>query len=562
MNHRHPPARASRLLPAGLAGGMLLLSAAAAPARLAAQDAAPAAGPQQQCAGLKSLDLVGLEGGEAATKILSAEYVTDLRLDAEQRRGIYFVSRMDGFPQEAPEGALPAHCVVKGYINPHIQFEIRLPASDGWNGKFLFSTCNGFCGEVESGVTVNGLLRRYATMTSDGGHVGDSSFDATWARDNLQARIDFGHRANHVAAIAGKAVIQAYYGSAPRYSYITGCSKGGQAGVMAAQRYPNDFDGVLARGPTIDYTGVNLLHCGQKAHAVYKPDGSLALDASRHALIKDAVMAYCDPKDGLEDGLISDPRKCDFDPRSIQCPDGARGERCLSSAEADALRKIYAPVRDKAGNVIYPATDLGSEVGWEHWVLPRDKDHVVMSSLALRGYISGVAFEKAPPPDYDWRDFDWDRDRDRLYTVSAIVDATHPDLTAFRDAGGKMIVVHGWADEAVPASATVKWYEDVLRFMGGREKTAEFARLFLMPGMSHCGPGGVGPSSYDALDALEAWVERGVPPDVLLTRQDTYEGPVTRTRPVYPYPIETRYKGRGDIDSAESFGPFLPRSGR
>ncbi len=515
--------------------------------------------PQDQCKALLGINLVHVGNGEASTKILQAEYFEALELDTEQRNAIYVGSRVMSAPERAPEGALPAHCFIKGYINPNVQYEMRLPASADWNGKFLLGACNGFCGKLDAYVTHTGILRQYATMTTDGGHVGDSAFDSTWARSNLQARIDFGYRANHVALLAAKAITKAYYGSEQRYSYITGCSKGGQAGVMAAQRYPNDFDGVIARGPTIDYTGVNLLHCAQKTRAVYNRDGSIALDASRYDLIRKAVLDHCDAQDGLEDGLISDPRKCDFDPGMIQCPGRESGAHCLSATETEALRAIYAPVRDKRGTILYPGVDLGSESQWKRWVLPRDSSHQVMSMLAFERYLTGVAFVNAPPPDYRWQDFDWERDRDRLASISTIMDATNPDLRPFRDTGGKMIVVHGWSDEAIAASASIKWYQDISEFMGGRDRVVDFVRLFLLPGVDHCGSDGVGPSTYDALAALEDWVERGQAPETLLTQKETLNGPVTRSRPVYPFPIETRYRGYGSIDEASSFIPHDPR---
>ena len=559
-----PPRAWRRQLPWCIAW-LAMLSASfevrAAPSAATATAAAQPS-PRQQCLALRGMELLDVGGGEAATRILEAQFFEDRQLDAEERTALYNGSRVMSAPESAAPRSLPAHCHLRGYVNPSVQFEMRLPAHQGWNRKFLLGACNGFCGRVEAYVAMTGVLRRYATMTTDGGHVGDAGFDAVWARDNLQARIDFGYRANHVALLAAKAIIRTYYGGEQRYSYITGCSKGGQAGVMAALRYPQDFQGVIARGPTIDYTGVNLLHCAQKARAVYQPDGGLALDASRHELIKKAVLEYCDPRDGLKDGLISDPRKCDFDPQRLRCRAGESGAHCLGEEEASALRSIYSPVRDERGVLLYPGADLGSEANWGEWVLPRDGSHEVRALRAFEGYLTGVAFLKAPPPDYDWRSFDWARDRDRLHPVAGIVDATNPDLRPFRDAGGKMIVVHGWSDEAIPASASIKWYEDVSAFMGGRDAVAEFARLFLLPGVNHCGSDGIGPSTYDALVALEDWVEKGEAPDMLLTRQEAPAGPPTRSRPVYAYPIEARYRGRGSIDEAGSFVPQPPANRR
>jgi len=514
--------------------------------------------PLSPCEAMAQKDLTRLAGGKAPTKVLTATSEAASVLDNTDAGRVYIESRVLSAP--APGVALPSHCLLKGYINPNIQFELRLPDKGQWNGKLLYVACNGFCGRVDKYAVFAGLGRNYATLTTDGGHFGGSSFDGVWAINNMQARVDFGYRATHQAALSGKAMIALYYGAAPKYAYISGCSKGGQAGVMAAQRYPDDFDGVIARGPTIDYTGVNILHCAKNAKAVYNADGSLNIDVSKHKLIMNAVMTYCDPKDGLKDGLISDPRKCDFDPALIACKDGQAGGNCLTPAEVRAVREIYSPVRNKAGQAIYPATSFGSEDGWDKWILPANRDHKVLAWRAASGYLQQIAFEQAPPADFDWYSFDAEADSDKLIAVSSLMDVKNPDFSAFRDAGGKMIVVHGWSDEAIPATASIAWYDGVSAYMGGRDKVAQFARLFLLPGVQHCGSDGVGPSTFDALVALENWVEHGIAPDSLMTTRETAAGAKTRTRPVYAYPVEARYKGRGSLDEAANFAPFDPRT--
>lgn len=517
----------------------------------------PITHPLPPCEAMAQRDLAKLAGGEAPTKVLLAMSMAASGLKDADIEQVYKESRVLSAP--APKVGLPVHCLLKGYVNPNIQFELRLPQQGQWNGKFLYVACNGFCGRVDKFAVLAGLMRNYATMTTDGGHFGGSSFDGTWALNNMQARMDFGYRATHRATLAAKEMVALYYGALPKYSYISGCSKGGQAGVMEAQRYPDDFNGVIARGPTIDYTGVNILHCGKEARAVYNADGSINIDVSKHRLIMNAVMDYCDPRDGLRDGLISDPRKCDFDPASLLCKKGQSGKGCLTQPQVAALRKIYSPVRNKAGQVIYPATSFGAESGWDTWILPATKDHKVLAWRAASGYLLQIAFEQAPPDDFDWYSFDAEDHSDRLKAVSDIVDVKDPDFSAFRDAGGKMIVLHGWADEAIPATASIKWYEEVSAYMGGRDKLAEFARLFLLPGVQHCGSDGSGPSTFDALLALENWVERGIAPEQILTTKESREAGTTRTRPVYPFPIEARYKGSGSIDAAENFAPFDPR---
>jgi len=546
----------SRLMPS-----ILILSLLCPGLSLAVErpQAASFSAPRVACEAFSAMDLSGLADGEAPARVLAATIEPAGTLNEVDGKRVYAESRTSSAPLPGTGQAVPSHCLLRGYINPHIQFELRFPEKDQWNGKFLFVACNGFCGRVEKANTLTGLLRNYATMTTDGGHVSAAGFDSVWARNNMQARIDFGHRANHVSALAAKAMIALYYGAGPKHSYITGCSKGGQAGVMSAQRYPAEFDGVIDRGPTIDYTGVNILPRAKMTRAVYNADGSLNIDVSKHRLIMNAVMAYCDPKDGLLDGLISNPLACDFDPQMIACGNTVAGEPCLTPTEVQALRTLYGPVRNKAGDTLYPGAPLGSESAWDKWVLPKDSGHKVMAYRAASGYLRDVAFAVAPDSRFDWYGFDAEANTDRLAEVSAHMDVKDPDFTAFRDSGGKMIVTHGWSDEAIPATASIWWYDKVSAVYGGRDRLAGFVRLFLLPGVQHCGSDGPGPSGVDALTALENWVEKGQAPDHLVTQKEAEGGAITRTRPVYAYPVEAQYRGRGSIDDAASFKPVDPR---
>jgi len=511
------------------------------------------------CSSLRVADFSQLGNGEAPTKVMFGTVRRGVEITPAQAAQNAKRSMAMGAPIPDDITTLPDHCQVEGYIAPHIRFEIRLPEPDVWNGRFLLSACDGFCGKVSQDATMAGISRQYATMTTDGGHWGEHPFDAIWAMDNMQARIDFGYRANHVLLLAATAIIEDYYGREQDYSYLTGCSKGGQAGVMSAQRYPDDYDGIIARGPTIDYTRVNILRCGGTARTVYDDEGRVLLDASRTPLIQRAVMDYCDGTDGLVDRLISDPRKCDFDPIMIQCGQPGVGASCLTQTEADTLRELYAPITDNAGNQIYSGVAMGSEMAWPRWALPTEDGERVYTWRAASEYLKYFAFRRSPGPFYDWMTFDWDRDNHLLADLSPVFDATNPDLRAFRDSGAKMIVIHGWGDAAIPANSSIEWYDSVTQFMGGRDEVVDFARLFLLPGVNHCNSRGVGPSHYDALAALEAWVERDEAPDMLLTSK-IFDGEVERTRPVYPYPVEPRYNGSGSIDVAENFSPHDPRT--
>ena len=551
MSQSGSRARGRILQVVALLGGTLALSQAYA---------SPPPPVTDSCSALRVLDLTGLMDGPSAmpAKVLSATLTTGQKLTPEQTAQLAKRSRAMGASISESITELPDHCLVDGYVNPHIKFQMRLPAAQDWNSKFLLSACDGWCGRVSEDPTMVGLVRKYASLTTDGGHTGEHLFDGVWAADNMPARIDFGYRANHVLLIAAKAIMKAYYGNEPKYSYITGCSKGGQAGVMAAARYPHDFDGVLARGPTINYTKVNVLRCGGSFKAAVADDGKVRLGAEKAQLIQVAVMEHCDAKDGLRDGLISDPRKCDFDPASLQCPAGESSAQCLTEGEVAALRELYAPVRNSAGKQIYAGVPYGSEGRWPGGILPVAGNTKTFVSQCSAEYLKYLAFPKTPSPDYNWRrDFNWERDQGQLSEMASVYDADTPDLSRFRDAGGKMLVVHGWSDSEIPALASVDWYDSVSSYMGGRDKVTEFARLFLLPGVNHC-DGGIGPYHYDALNALEAWVERGVAPESIMTTR-VVDGHVTRSRPSYPYPIEARYKGKGSIDEAANFAPYDPR---
>ncbi|MBL4639253.1 MAG: tannase/feruloyl esterase family alpha/beta hydrolase [Kordiimonadaceae bacterium] len=502
------------------------------------------------------MDFSKISNGDAATKVMSGTLIKGVELTPAEARQISRRGMVMGAPFSATSKRLPDHCLVMGYVSPHIKFELRLPTPENWNNKFLLTACDGFCGKAPSDAPMAGVARNYAAMSTDGGHWGEHPFDGVWAKDNMQARIDFAYRANHVLLMAAKAITKAYYGVQQKYSYMTGCSKGGHAGVMSAQRYPNDFDGIIARDPTINYTKVNVLRCGDTTLAVYDKEWNVLLDASKTPLIQQAVMDYCDDKDGLKDGLISDPRKCDFDPKTIQCGQPGVGPDCLTATETQALIDLYSPILDENGKEIYAGQPLGSEMAWPAWALPTSADDKIYAYKAYTEYLKYFAFRKAPGIDFDPRDFDYNRDKGQLADMSHVFDADNPDMRDFRDSGNKLMVLHGWADPAVPPNATIEWYEMVSNTMGGRDQIHDYMRLFLMPGLNHC-DGGVGPETFEALSLLEDWVENGNAPDMMMTNK-LFQGEVERTRPVYPYPLEAKYKGRGSIDDAKNFEPFDP----
>lgn len=476
-------------------------------------------------------------------------------MSKEEAAKAYRYSLMTGAPIEQNLKKLPDHCVIEGYVTPTIRFQLRLPLQTDWNGNYFMSACDGFCGHVDPERTMAGIFRKYATISHDGGHTA-FGFDGKWARNNMQGRIDFGHRANHVLAIASKAIIKAYYGKEPDISIISGCSKGGQAGVMSAQRYPEDYDGVIARGPTINYTKVNLISCMANAKDILGENDQPVMDFTFVNFLKNAAMQACDGKDGLTDGIISDPRQCDFDPATLACSADTE-EKCLTDIQIKAVKGLYAPSVTSSGEVLYGGLPYGSEVEWLNWVMPGRSGAKPWHYLAATEYMKYLAYPTALALDVNWRDFDYEKEKSRLAEMTTVFDADNPDLREFKKRGGKMIVLHGWSDAAVPAYASIKWYEDVTRFMGGAEETGKFARLFLLPGVVHCGLDGPGPANIDAVTALEAWIRGGEAPQSLLTAK-VRNNKILQTRPVYPYPLGVRYKGSGDEDKSINFESYTP----
>lgn len=504
------------------------------------------------CGMLRFTDFSQLENGDAATSITNARFVTGEKLGEQDQLMTYKYSILMAAPVDRHVETLPDHCNVEGYITPTIRFQIRLPAKSDWNGRFLLSACDGFCGSVQTHRTMAGLVRKYATLTHDGGHSG-IGFDGKWAKSNLQGKIDFAYRANHVLNVAAKAIIESYYGSQPEFSIIAGCSKGGQAGVMAAQRYPQDFDGVIARGPTINYTKVNLINCMDNAKAILDEQDKPVMDASFAGFIHEQAVAACDELDGVKDGVIDDPRLCEFDPAMLSC-DVSDHAKCLNPRQVSAVEQLYAASYDSKGKLLYGGLPVGSEIEWPWWVMPLPGSPMKpVHFYAATEYMKYVAYPNGPGID-NWRDFSYEEEKVRLSEMTPLFDADNPDLREFRDLGGKMIVLHGWSDAAIPAHASIKWYEDVMQFMGGAEATQSFAQMYLLPGVTHCGYDATGPNVMDAMAVLEQWMAEDKQPEfIVAAKKDDKDMEVLRTKPVYPYPMQATYKGKGDIKNAKSY---------
>jgi Tannase and feruloyl esterase len=474
----------------------------------------------------------------------------------------------------------PAYCHVQGYVSPQVGFEIRLPANH-WNGKFVETGCAGACGTVMIDWLCPSLVRKgYACITSDMGHEGRIG-DGLWAYANLQAEVDWGFRATHVTALTGKAITERFYKRAPGKSYFVGCSTGGRQGMVEAQRFPWDFDGIIAGAPASDQSGSILVRLWA-ALAMRASDGAPILSPAALQLVHNAVVAACDMNDGVRDGLIGDPRTCNFDLEGLVCK-GNSNTRCLSRQQADALKKIYGGPMTSKGEEIYADGALmpGSELAFGEYYQSGQ-----FSSFDV-DFLRYMAFIPDPGPNWQPSDLNFDRDYKRFAMMESLYAANNPDLRAFKANGGKLIVYHGWADAGaggIPPLKTVDYYQSVEKTMGGPEATRDFFRLFMIPGMGHCG-GGEGADHIDYVSYLENWVEHGQAPEVMvgahidadrldrfLTTHDSknpnfsreYElflndpGSAKFTRPVYPYPIQTKYKGTGDPNRADSFEPVHP----
>jgi feruloyl esterase len=440
---------------------------------------------------------------------------------------------------------LPEHCRVLGVIRPAINFEVRLPTSD-WNGKFYMAGCGGFCGRLDSdlpGFTNamnHGLRRGYAAATMDSGHWGAHRADGRWAWNNRLAENDWGWRGVAETARVSKVLLAAYYGRPQQKAYFAGCSTGGRMALMAAQRFPADFDGIIAGAPALDYTGLVATHGAWVTQANLRPDGTEILDRSKVALVAAAVVEACDARDGRTDGLIDDPSTCDWQPARLACGTEADAT-CLTAEEIGVLGKWYAGPTDSNGRRMYPGgIPKGSEPHWPLWLTGRPGDQTPgLVPLFAQDFLRYMAFAEDPGETYRVQDFDFERDPPRLAPMGAIYNADNPDLTAFARRGGKLIIYHGWADPIVTPWRTLQYVEDVQRRMGGLSQTESFLRLFMLPGFDHCGMQtgpGANDAGFDPLPALEAWVERGVAPDSIPSARVGVDGAAAWSRPVCPYP--------------------------
>ncbi|TIC82677.1 tannase/feruloyl esterase family alpha/beta hydrolase [Nocardioides sp. GY 10127] len=458
------------------------------------------------------------------------------------------------------DGETAPYCQVTGTIAPADTIVVRLPL-EGWTQRYLQTGCGGLCGSSNisytqtEGCTVveDGTI---ASATTDMGHQGGN--DGSWAAD-AQAALDFSYRGVHVTSLVAKEMITQFYGHAPRFSYFDGCSDGGREALMEAQRYPDDFDGIAAGAPASNMVVQNTYHHAWNVLTNLDDDGQYILLADKLPAIHDAVLAACDGLDGVVDGVLDDPRRCDFDPMTMLCADGVDDSSCLTAEEAGVVQRLHDGATTPSGKRLEVAIshEWGSELEWTLFI-PTAQGETVGSQRFVLGYIKALAFTNTTLDDPQLTDLDFsEKGFWRTVQSSSYQSALDPDLSAFRASGGRLVLWHGWNDQHISPQNTLAYWHAMKQAMGSGN-VARFARLYLFPGMAHCGDG-AGPHSTDVLTPTMAWVESGRAPDALIASSTDDDGTVTRTRPVYPYPTVARYDGTGSTDDAANFVPFTPR---
>jgi feruloyl esterase len=467
------------------------------------------------------------------------------------------------------EEAVPVtHCKVAGVIGTETNFELLLP--DDWNGKFVMGGSGGFGGVVANTALAFGALQKgYATVGTDTGHAGHP-LDASWAYNNLERLISFGHQAVHRTAVTSKVLIRDYYDSDISRSYFTGCSRGGGHGFTEAQRYPEDFDGIVAGSPAYDWTGIAAL--ASQINAAMFPDPSELQEAvigpAEQQLIESSYLEMCDAEDGIEDGILNDPRQCKFDVGTLLC-EGEKTDSCLNEEQLAAVRVIYDGPTDSQGRPLYFGFPFGGETaagGWSRWLTGGVKYLANLNEFqggidtgdfempvepnAYFGFGNGIMrYFIYNDPEWSYAGFDYDNYERESARVAETLNATDPDLSAFRERGGKLLIYNGWSDNAQTSLAFADYYEQVLAH---DETSANDVRLFLMPGVEHCF-GGPGPSWVNFLDEIDNWVESGDAPDQLTAYWLDETMKPTGSRPVCAYPAVAQYVGDGDTRDASSF---------
>lgn len=497
-----------------------------------------------------SLLVLGTLPAQASATAVSCESLKTATL-ADAR-----VTEAVSVPAGTKGGPATAHCKVSGVIGKEIRFVALLPAE--WNSRFLMGGGGGFVGAIDN-QAIGEVDHGYATVGTDTGHEG-SGIQAGWAFGNDERRINYGYLAVHRTAETAKALIQAYYGRPASKSYFFGCSNGGRQALMEAQRYPEDFDGIVSGAPAYDFTEIAISFI-KNMKALYPDPSKLTpplVSPAALKMIETKVLAACDAKDGVTDGVLDDPRACDFKLAAIPpCPADKAGDDCLTKAQRTAVEMVYRPIADKDG-VIYPGQPFGDEqaggAGWPLWITGMGQLTPVSGSAKAPSaqWAFGTEFFKYlvfNDSTWNYARYDLSKARADVAKAATILNADNIDLDRFTARGGKLILWHGWSDPALNALATIKYYQ---RATARSAAVAARLRLFMLPGVVHCA-GGAGPDHADWPTAIADWVERGKTPVRLVASKIGADGKPTRTRPLCPYPEVAVYKGKGSTDDEANF---------
>ena len=500
------------------------------------------------CASLKTLQL-------ADTSITLAETVTS---------GVLEIADAGVLPRD-----LPAFCRIAGEVRPtsdsRIRFEVWLPAQ-GWNGRLLGGGNGGFAGQIWYKQLAGYLKRGFAVAGTDAGHQAAGT-DASWAYGHPEKVKDFGWRAIHLTAQRAKQILEAYYGKPADKSYFDACSDGGREALMEAQRFPEDYDGILAGAPANAWS--TMLAAGAGAMQRLIGDPKAYIPGQKLPGLQRASLAACDALDGVKDNVIGDPAKCSFDPQVLLC-NGDDSAGCLTQPQIDSVKALYAGIKDDRGAVIFPGFSMGDETSWKEWIVGEDPASS-LSSRFVQNYFRYIV--TGDPRTNVLTTGVGELLRQSKEKGAADLDATNPDLSRFAARGGKLILYHGWDDAAISPGNTVSYFESVERKMG-REKVEPFMRLYMVPGMEHCS-GGPGASAFGQLgmetakgpnyglfDLLENWVEKGSPSEnVIATKYAVGMNGAMKaafTRPLCAYPKVARYTGSGDASDAANFACVAP----
>jgi hypothetical protein len=448
------------------------------------------------------------------------------------------------------------YCKVLGTIGKEINFELLLPET--WNSRFVMGGGGGFVGNIQNVARMK-VKDGYATVGTDTGHKGDG-LKADWAFNNMERQVNFGHMAVHRTTVVARSIINHYYGTYPEYSYFIGCSRGGGQAMMEAQRYPEDFDGIVAGAPAFSWpaTAAEFI---QNMQTVYPDPDNLdqpVITRANLQLLQELVLEKCDELDGVRDGIINDPRECDFNLEDLPvCRKDEIRDDCFTPEQVKAIRMIYEGVIVQ-GEVIYPGFPYGGENekgGWYEWIVGPNERTLQRGFPSLQFGFGTEMFKYLifQDPDFDYSTYNFENFKEGTGYASSYLDATSTNYTTFKDKGGKMIFYHGWNDAALSAFSTIDHYDGI---RDGDEDIEDYIRLFLLPGVLHCG-GGPGPDNVNWLELVRDWVENGKAPEkVTLVKFE--KGKEVMTRPVYPYPSKAVYKGKGDPDKEKSYRRETP----